>query len=145
MKNTFCLLLFIVSGHISFAQNLQTTTGDFLSECRINFQPSTTTLDLEQLTRQFLSNCSTTFEVDKVVETKKFDQNLLKYNPLAYSFDFRPTIQNVFDVPTFQLGIYNEFEQQFRFANPAFYEANNNTILSSGYQTFICPTGGANF
>ena len=145
MRKVICLLLVFVSGTISIAQNLQTTTTDFLSECRINFQPSTTTLDLEQLTRQFLSNCSTNFEVDKVVETSKFDQKLLKYNSQVYAFDFRPTIQNVFDVPTFQLGIYNEFEQKFRFSNPAFYEANNNTVLSSGYQSFICPTGGINF
>ncbi len=145
MKKSFCITLVLLASIGAYAQVVKNTSAEEFLSCKINFEPTVSILDIEHFTRQFLTNCATDFEVDKAIQPELLDQNLMRYNPNYYAFEFRPSIQDIFDAPTFQLGPYDNFEQQFRFSNPAFYEANKNTVLSSGYQDFICPTGGINF
>ncbi|MGB5981880.1 MAG: hypothetical protein WBG46_07015 [Nonlabens sp.] len=143
--NSFKIIVLLIAASVTanlHAQEKNLAQNNFMA-CKIFFEPSITSFHLEDFARQYNAECADVFEVDKAIDLRQVDLSKPPLNP--ETFTFRPTIQNLFDSPSFQLGEYDNFAGRFKFSNPAFYEANKSSILSSGYQDFICPTGGANF
>ncbi len=136
MKTILTLVLTISIAITSCAQETSRPAIFDISSCQIAFRPSLTHIDLESFVKEFNSECRNPLEVDLVLKT---DQINFRKLPTYYepSEEIIPSIQNYFQVPTFQFGNYNEFENTFRLKNLAFYEANRSSILSSGYETFI--------
>ena len=111
-------------------------------ELDLKFKPSLNASDLEQFVREF-NKKQNIFELDTAIKTQHID-----FSGSNYVIDqdiLRPSIQNVFQSPKFQLGNYNNLEGAYRFKNPAFYEANRSSIMSFGVQDFVPPSGGTGF
>lgn len=126
-----------------FAQIDKTPSFYLVDSCKVNFTPSVSEADLESLVREFNQHCVGTFQLDQAINIENINFKRLPevYDPQS---DIIPSIEQHYGVPAFQIGgYYSQFGGRFKLSNLAFYEANRNSILSSGYESF--PSFDRNF
>ncbi len=130
-----CILVFIAFIGIRGVSQNNATTLPFINEatCDINFEPTISVADLELFAKCFV------YKSPEVTAQSTIKNNQINFRklPLLITNDEFATVENSYREPLIFFGEYD-----FEFANSktnnlAFFEANRNSVMASGFSIFL--------
>ncbi|WP_438963159.1 hypothetical protein [Nonlabens sp.] len=129
IKVTYIIILLCTT--TALGQATVATTAPIVNLNRsINFTPSYNAYKLHSISRSVLLTTNTLPLTQTAIQKNKINFSTL---PVITTNSQFPTVYNSNKEPFLQFGNYDWEYQNMKVNNAAFYEATNNTILSSGY------------